>query len=131
MHVSKTYGSHARHSYCCPADNACVPIRHFSLVEANPPGAGLVTTGGLSKSHGERSRNLKFFNDSNTTKQDNDSWEFASPVYARYPLMLQLGGLLPQLTPGHQVPIYQLCRLEQCEYSFSLNETTTNTKVAQ
>ena len=25
---------------------------------------------------------------------------FASPVYTRYPLMLQLGGLLPQLAPG-------------------------------
>ena len=30
---------------------------------------------------------------------------FASPVNTKYPLMLQLGGLLPQLTPGHQVPI--------------------------
>jgi len=29
----------------------------------------------------------------------------ASPVYTRYPLMLHLGGLLPQLAPGHQIPI--------------------------
>ena len=38
-----------------------------------------------------------------------------------YPLMYQLGGLLPQLTSGHQVPIEQLGRLEQYEYSFLLN----------
>ena len=29
-----------------------------------------------------------------------DGWA-ASPVYTRYPLMLQLGGLLPRLTPDH------------------------------
>ena len=28
-----------------------------------------------------------------------------SPIYTRYPSMLQLGGLLPQLIPGHQVSI--------------------------
>ena len=28
---------------------------------------------------------------------------FASPVNTRYPLMLQLGGPLPQLTPGHHL----------------------------
>ena len=80
---------------------ACAPLRHLSLVQANPLGAA---TGGLSKSHGERSQNLKFHNNPNTTKRDNNSWAFASPVYTRYPLMLQLGGPLPQLTPGHQVP---------------------------
>jgi len=47
-----------------------------------------------------------------TAKRDKDSRAFASPVYIRYPLMSQLGGLL---TPGHQVPIQQLGRLEQCE----------------
>ena len=50
-------------------------------------------------SHGERSHNLKFHNDPNS-KRDKDSWEFASPVYTRYPLMLQLDGLLPWLTRG-------------------------------
>ena len=38
----------------------------------------------------------------NTAKQDKDSWTFASPVNTRYPLMLKLGGLLSQLTLGHQ-----------------------------
>ena len=33
--------------------------------------------------------------------RDMESWAFASPVYTRYLLMLQLGGLLPHLTPGH------------------------------
>jgi len=56
-----------------------------------------------------------------TTKWDKDSRAFASPVYTMYPLMYQLGGLLPQLTSGHQVPIEQLGRLEQYEYSFLLN----------
>ena len=37
---------------------------------------------------------------------------FASQVNTRYSLMLQLGGLLPQLTPG---PFKQLGRQEQCE----------------
>ena len=49
--------------------------------------------------HGERLQNLKFYNDPNS-KQDKDSWAFAPPVYTRYPLMLQLGGLLPWLTRG-------------------------------
>ena len=44
-------------------------------------------------------------NDLNTTKRVKNSWAFTSPVGTRYSLMLQLGGLLPQLTPGHQVPI--------------------------
>ena len=52
-----------------------------------------------------------------TAKQDKDSWVFASPVYTRYPLMSQLGGLLPQLTPGHQVPIQQLGRLGKVSYT--------------
>jgi len=40
---SKAYGSHAKHSYCCPVDqhwDACAPFRHLSLVQANPLGAG-------------------------------------------------------------------------------------------
>jgi len=43
---SKAYGSHAKHSYCCPVNqhwDACVPLGHYSLVQANPPGTGLVT----------------------------------------------------------------------------------------
>ena len=42
---------------------------------------------------------------------------FASPVYTRYLLMLQLGGLLPQLAPGPPGPHLNSCmgRLEQCE----------------
>ena len=47
--------------------------------------------------------NLKFHNNPNTAKQDKDSWAFASPVNTRYPLMLQLGGLLSQVTPGHEI----------------------------
>ena len=43
---SKAYGSHVKHSHCHPANqhwDACAPLRHSSLVQANPPGAGLVT----------------------------------------------------------------------------------------
>ena len=40
---NKAYGSHAKHSYCCPVNHACAPLRHSSLVQANTPGAGLVT----------------------------------------------------------------------------------------
>ena len=79
-------------------------------------------------SHGDRPWNLQFHSDSNTTERDKDSWEFASPENTgQVPiapctgfcllcnpclldkiiinkLMLQHGGLLPQMTPGHQVP---------------------------
>ena len=75
----KAYGSDVKNSYCRPA--------------------------GQFKFHGERLQNLMFHNDPSTTEQVKDSWTFASPVYTRYPLILQLGGLLPQLTPGYQVPI--------------------------
>ena len=64
-------------------------------LEANPPRAGLVIR---RRTHGGRSRNPKFHNNLNTTKRDKDSWAFASLVNTRYPLMLQLGGLLPQMT---------------------------------
>ena len=43
---SKAYGSHAKHSYCRPVNqhwDAYAPLRHLSLVQANPLGAGLVT----------------------------------------------------------------------------------------
>jgi len=42
---SKAYGSHAEHGYF-PVNqywDACAPLKHLSLVKANPPGAGLVT----------------------------------------------------------------------------------------
>ena len=57
---SKAYGSHAKHSYCHPVNQHWVPLRHLSLVQTNPVGAG-----------------LKFHNDPNTTKRDKDSWAFA------------------------------------------------------
>ena len=63
----------------------------------------------------ERSQNQKFHNNPNIAKRDKDIWEFASPVNTRYPLLLQLDRLLPQLILDHQVPIIQLGRLEQCE----------------
>ena len=99
-HTSKAYGSHTKHSYCHPANqdwDACAPLRRLSLVQANPSGAGIVTH---RRSQEERPLNPRFHNGLNTAKRDKDSWVFASPVNSRYPLMLQLGGLLPQLTPG-------------------------------
>jgi len=42
----KAYGSHAEHSYCRPVNqhwDACTSLRCLSLVQANLPGAGLVT----------------------------------------------------------------------------------------
>ena len=53
---------------------------------------------------------------------------FAFPVYTTYPLMLQLGGLLPQLQPGHQVPFYTL---EQSEQKFLAQGINGNTKAAR
>jgi len=43
---SKAYGSRAKYSYFHPVNqhwDGCAPLRHLSLVQANPPGAGLVT----------------------------------------------------------------------------------------
>jgi len=65
---------------------------------ANPPGAGLVTCRRPVQVSRIEIAEPKI-------PQDKDSWVFVSPVYTRYPLMSQLGGLLPQLTPGHYVPI--------------------------
>ena len=45
VHAHKAY-NHAKHNYCCPAGqywDACAPLRCLSLVQANPPRAGLVT----------------------------------------------------------------------------------------
>ena len=54
--------------------------KRLSLVQENPPGAGLRGLVTLKRTHGVRSQNLKFHNDPKITKQDKDSWEFASPV---------------------------------------------------
>jgi len=72
---------------------------------ANPPGAGIVAH--------RRAVQVSWTEPEvpqwpHTTKRDKDSWAFASTVCTRYPLILQLSRLLPQLTPGHQVPIQQL-----------------------
>ena len=67
--------------------DACAPLRHLSLVQANPPGAGPVTH---RRSYDEKSRNPKFYNNFSTSKYTKDS--FASSVNTRYPLMLQLPG---------------------------------------
>ena len=54
-------------------------LRNLSIVQANPPGAGLVThRRAVQVSHTERSP--KFHNDPSTAKQDKDSWAFAYPV---------------------------------------------------
>jgi len=85
--------------------DACAPLRHLSLVQANPPGAGLVTHRRTVQVSWREVAEPMFHNDPNTTKRVKDSWAFASSDYTWYPLMLQLGELLPQLTPDHQVPI--------------------------
>ena len=44
--LSKAYGSNVRHGYFRPVNqhwDACAPLRHLCLVQANPPGAELVT----------------------------------------------------------------------------------------
>jgi len=66
---------------------ACSPLGHLSPVQANPPGEGLVTcrrTAGLM----ERGRGTPLRT-------------IGHLLYQIYPLMLQLGRLLPQLTQGH------------------------------
>jgi len=68
---------------------------------ANPPGAGLVTRRRAVQVSRIKITEPKVPQWPHTTKQDKDSRAFASPVYTWYPLMSKLGGLLPQLTPGH------------------------------
>ena len=84
-----------------PSEPALGCLCTTQALEANPPGQDYKPAGGLSRSHGERLQNPKFHNDPNAAKQDKDNWAFAFPVNTRYPLMLQLGGLLSQLTPGN------------------------------
>ena len=117
---SKAYSSHVKHSHCRPVNqhwDGCAPLRHSSLVQANLPGAGLVTRRRTVQVSQLEVVEPKVPQQPHTAKQDKDSWAFASPVYTRYPLMLQLGGLLRQLTPGHHCrsPFIQLGRLEHCE----------------
>ena len=57
------------------------------------------------RSHGERLQNAKFHNNSNTTKQDKDSWAFASPVNTTYHIDVTTGSAPcrspdPQYTAG-------------------------------
>ena len=126
---SKAYGSYAKQNYYCPANqhwDVCVPLRHWSVVQANPPGAGLVTHRWF---HRERSWNPKFHNDLNSTIWDKGSWAFATPVntkvHIRYPLMLQLGGLLP---PVDARPPGPHSTAGQTEQSFVLKDTMTPPK---
>ena len=90
------------------------PLRHSSLLKANPPGAGLVTRRRIVQVSWRKVMEAKFHNDLNTTKQDKQSWAFASPVSTRYSLMLQLVGYSPDDT-NHQVPNIQLGRLVKHE----------------
>ena len=76
------------------ARDPCAPLRH---VQTNPPGAGLVTH---RRTVQREVVKHKVHNDLRTTKLDKDSWASASLVNTRYQFMLQLGGMLPQLTLG-------------------------------
>ena len=63
------HGSHVKHSYCHPANehwDVRAPLRHLSLVQANPPGG---RDSNPQESHGARLRNLKFHNDLNIMRQ--------------------------------------------------------------
>jgi len=54
--------------YCRPVNqhwDACAPLRHFNLVQAYPPGAGLVTH---RRTVQRKIMDLKFHNNPNTTK---------------------------------------------------------------
>ena len=101
-HTKQSLWLPCRHSHTHPVNEHwdtglySTQVLHLEFVQANPPGVGLVAHKRL------------------------------------YVLCLtdkgvgtQLGGLLPQLTAGHQVSIIQLGRLEQREYSFLLKETAT------
>ena len=78
---------------------------------ANPPVAGLVTHRRAVPVSWIEIAEPEVSQWPHTANRDKDSWVFASPVTPG----TQLGGLLPQLTPGHEVPIQQMGRLEQCE----------------
>jgi len=119
---SKAYGSHVKHSYCCPVNkhwDACASLRNSSLVQANPSGAGLVT----------HRRTVQV-----------SQIEVAEPKVPQWPHTARtVGHLLPQFTRGThwwvgcfpsytRSPFIQLGRLEQCEWSFLVKETTTTPK---
>jgi len=68
-----------------PALGFLAPLRHLSLVQANPLGAGLVTRRRtIQVSWREVAEPKVPHNDPNTTKRDKDSWPLASPVYTTY-----------------------------------------------
>ena len=110
---------------CCPVNQHWMPgtTQTLKLCAANPPGAGLATHRRAVQVSRIEMAEPEIPQQLHTAKQDKDSWAFASPVY---PLISQLGGLLPQLIPGHQFPFQQLGRLEQSV----LAQVNNNTKVA-
>jgi len=59
---------------------------------------------------------------SKSTWRVDSSLTFACPVYTRYSLMLQLGGLLPKLAPGHQ---WGHTHTSTCTHSWLERETHT------
>ena len=101
---AKASGTHVKHSYYRPANqhwDACALLRHLSLVQANSPGAGLVSNpqGGCPET--ERSR-TQSSTTASTPLSEARTVEYLLPqINTRYPLMLQLGELLSQLTTGH------------------------------
>jgi len=85
-----------------PALGCLAPLRHLSLVHAeNFPGTGLVTCMRAVQVSRIEIVEPKVPQLPHTVKGDKGSRVFAFPVFTRYPLMLLLGGLLPQSTPGH------------------------------
>jgi len=122
-HKNKPYGSHAKHSfnYCLSVNqhwDAYAPLEHLSLVQANPPGEGLVTHRRSIQVPYERLRNPELHNDPNTIRWGKDNWAFTSPVYTRYPLMFTAGWAAFPVSPSHQM-------LDQCESSFLLKKSAT------
>ena len=90
-------------------DDSCTPLRHFSLVQANPPGGTHRRTVQVSW----REWNLKFHNNPTPLSETRTVGHLLPPVNTRYPLMLRLGELLPQLTPANT----------QCESNVSCSKT--------
>ena len=100
-------------------------IRRYQPVLVNPPGGGLVPHRWGSTMPRVMVWALKVPPGPRPLADTDSSLTFASQVTTRYLLMLQLSGLLPQLTPGPH--LNSLGRLEHCKQSFLLKKTLITT----
>jgi len=95
-------------------------LRNKKFVQANPSGTGLVTRRRLSMSQKGRYGHPK----SHLVLLKCGQLAFAFPVITRYPIDVPAWWAASPVGTRPPGPCIQLCRLEQCELSFLLKETT-------